>query len=178
MDGRRRALGFENGPLRARILFVAEAPGRLGTDRTGVPLTGDKSGRNFARLLEAAAIDRSTVFVTNAVLCNPRSTRNTNRPPSRAEVTNCSAYLRAQLTLVGAPIVVSLGAIALQALALFEPHGLTLRTHVAQVAHLHNSLLVPLYHPGPRAMLNRPFAQQVEDYQVVGGLAGFSSPTA
>ena len=34
MEGRRRVLGAGNGPLDARVLFVAEAPGRLGDDRT------------------------------------------------------------------------------------------------------------------------------------------------
>ena len=47
MEGRTRALGQGNGPLDARVLFVAEAPGRLGADRTGVPLSGDQTGRNF-----------------------------------------------------------------------------------------------------------------------------------
>ncbi len=41
MEGRRRVLGAGNGPLDARVLFVAEAPGRLGGDKTGVPLVND-----------------------------------------------------------------------------------------------------------------------------------------
>jgi uracil-DNA glycosylase family 4 len=178
MDARKRVLGAANGPLDAAILFVAEAPGRLGADRTGVPLTRDQSGRNFARLLAAAGIDRSNVFVTNAVLCNPRSAQSANRPPSRAEVANCSAHLRAQIEIVRAPVVVSLGVVALNALALIEPHGLLIRTHVGKVVRWRDRLLVPLYHPGPQAMLHRRFVQQVEDYRVVGALAGLVSPIA
>ena len=41
--------GHANGRPDARVLFLAEAPGRLGGDRTGVPLTSDQTGRNFAR---------------------------------------------------------------------------------------------------------------------------------
>src|SRR5206468_4905877 len=94
MEGRRRVLGPGNGPPDARVLFVAEAPGRLGGDRTGVPLSSDQTGRNFARLLAAAGLRRDEVFVTNAVLCNPRSTGGLNRPPGRVELANCREHLR------------------------------------------------------------------------------------
>src|SRR5579872_2221398 len=70
MEGRRRVLGPGNGPLDALVLFVAEAPGRLGGDRTGVPLSRDRSGLNFERLLASSGLGRAEVFVTNAVLCN------------------------------------------------------------------------------------------------------------
>src|SRR5919202_821569 len=82
MEGRRRVLGPGNGSPRARILLVGEAPGRLGAERTGVPFTGDASGRRLDALLAAAGWRRADVFVTNAVLCNPRDTRGCNRPPS------------------------------------------------------------------------------------------------
>src|SRR3954447_6489609 len=72
MTGRTRLLGPANGLLTARVYFVAEAPGRLGGDRTAIPLCGDQSGRNFERLLVEAGLERSEIFVTNAVLCNPR----------------------------------------------------------------------------------------------------------
>ena len=81
MEGRTRAIGPENGPLDARVLFVAEAPGRLGADRTGVPLSGDQTGRNFDALLVSAGIDRRRLFVTNAVLCNPRRPDGRNDRP-------------------------------------------------------------------------------------------------
>src|SRR4051812_33305286 len=51
MAGRRRVLGPGNGPVEARVLFVAEAPGRFGGDRTAVPLYGDRSGETFTHLL-------------------------------------------------------------------------------------------------------------------------------
>src|SRR5436309_10007080 len=111
MDGRRRVLGAANGPLGARALFVAEAPGRLGGDRTGIPLTSDQTGRNFARLLAEAGLRREEVFVTNAVLCNPRNVRGNNRPPTGAERGNCLRHLDAVLELVAAPLVATLGAV-------------------------------------------------------------------
>ncbi|MGH2533368.1 MAG: uracil-DNA glycosylase family protein [Thermomicrobiales bacterium] len=72
MAGRRRALGWANGTLAAEVLFVAEAPGRFGADRTGVPLSGDRTGEQFDRLLAAAGPRR------DAVLCNPRDEQGRN----------------------------------------------------------------------------------------------------
>ena len=168
MDGRRRVLGPANGPLEARALFVAEAPGRLGGDRTGVPLTADQTGRNFTRLLAAAGLRRDEVFVTNAVLCNPRCPRGLNRPPSRAELASCRAHLDATLRIVAAPIVVSLGAVALAALARDRAARASLRADVGQPRAWRGRTLVPLYHPGPRAQIHRPFALQAADFRRLG----------
>ena len=162
MEGRRRVLSRANGPLDARVLFVAEAPGRLGGDRTGVPLTSDQSGRNFNRLLAEAGLRRDEVFVTNAVLCNPRSPRGNNRPPTRLEQRNCAEHLDAVLELVAAPVVVTLGAVALAA---FVP--LPLREVVARPLPFRDRLLFPLYHPGPRAQLHRSFERQQADFRAL-----------
>ena len=69
MDGRLRVLSRSNGSVHAALLFVAEAPGRLGGDRWGIPLYGDRTGRNFEALLREAGPDRASIFITNAVLC-------------------------------------------------------------------------------------------------------------
>ena len=164
MEGRRRVLGPGNGPLDARVLFVAEAPGRRGGDRTGVPLVSDQSGRNFGRLLEGVGWRREDVFVSNAVLCNPRDAGGRNDTPTSAEMRNCSAHLRDLLDILDPPYVVTLGRAALSALALIAPHQVDLRRHVATPLPWAGRILVPLYHPGPRAQLHRSFAQQQEDF--------------
>ncbi|MCC7105701.1 MAG: uracil-DNA glycosylase, partial [Chloroflexi bacterium] len=71
MAGRRRVLSGANGSPLAPLMFIAEAPGRLGAERTGVPFSGDQAGRSFELLLREARLTRTEVFVTNAVLCNP-----------------------------------------------------------------------------------------------------------
>src|SRR3990172_11136166 len=107
-------LGEANGPAPAKVMFIGEAPGRLGAARAGVPFTRDQSGLRFQRLLEAAGLRREEVFVTNALLCNPlRNGRN--RPPRRREIANCAGWLRAQLDVVRPAAVVTLGAAALEA---------------------------------------------------------------
>ena len=164
MEGRRRAIGSANGPLDASILFVAEAPGRLGADLTGVPLSGDQTGRNFDALLVASGLDRQRVFVTNAVLCNPRRADDRNDRPRVPEVRNCGSHLRALVDLLDPPWVVSLGRVALDALAMIEPHDLVLARDVASARPWYGRRLVPLYHPGPRAVARRGFALHVDDY--------------
>ena len=165
MAGRRRVLGSGNGPSDARLLFVAEAPGRFGGDRTAVPLHGDRSGTTFAYLLAAAGLDRGAVFVTNAVLCNPRDAAGRNARPAPAELRNCSAHLAAQIAVLEPPWVVALGHTALRALALLTPHGVHLAADVGRPLAWYGRHLVPLYHPGPRALIRRPLAAQVEDYR-------------
>jgi len=164
MEGRRRVLGAGNGPLQAHALFLAEAPGRLGGDRTGRPLTSDQTGRNFARLLDGIGWRREDVFVSNAVLCNPRDAAGRNAPPSAREIRHCSAHLRDLLTVLDPPLVVTLGRVALSALALLAPHDIDLRRDVATAQAWNGRTLVPLYHPGPRAQLHRTFAQQLDDF--------------
>ncbi|MGE3270305.1 MAG: uracil-DNA glycosylase [Chloroflexota bacterium] len=170
MEGRTRALGPGNGPLTARVLFVAEAPGRLGADLTGVPLSGDQTGRNFNRLLAVAGIDRASVFVTNAVLCNPRREDGRNDRPRAAEIRNCSDHLRAVLDLLNPALVVSLGRAALDALALIEPHGRELARDVATPHAWYGRTLVPLYHPGPRSVNVRGFERHAAEYAALAAL--------
>jgi len=161
---RTKVLSEANGNIESKVIFVAEAPGRLGADRTGIPLYGDKTGDNFERLLGNIGWKRSQIFITNAVLCNPRKDNGTNGTPTRAEIANCSAYLEMTITLVRPDVIVSLGATALKALDLLSPHGLELRKGVAKLIPWFGAKLFPLYHPGPRAMVHRSLAKQRSDF--------------
>lgn len=176
MAGRRRVLSHLNGEPGARVMFIAEAPGRNGGEITGVPLSRDPSGQRFIRLLSLTGLEREQVFITNAVLCNPRAASGVNRPPSQDELSNCSVWLERQIALVDAPVVVTLGAVALRALARIEAHPYTLREHVARPLPWAGRTLVPLYHPSPRAGLSRGYAQQDEDFRWLGELVQASPP--
>lgn len=168
MAGRRRVLSRTNGDPAARVLFLAEAPGRLGGERTGVPLSADQSGRRFERLLALAGLRRDEVFITNAALCNPQDAQGHNRPPSRAELANCSGWLAQTLRVVEPDVIVTLGATALAALGRLEAHGLALREAVGRPVRWQERWLYPLYHPSPRAGLSRSYAQQDEDFCALG----------
>ena len=173
MEGRRRVLSTANGPLSAHIVFIAEAPGRLGGDKGGVPLTGDASGRNFLRYLSAAGLSRGDVFVTNAALCNPPTERGTNAPPSAAEIRACSSFLARTLAVVQPQIIATLGAKALAVLHLISPHSYTLRDHAAAAVDWNGGVLFPLYHPSPQVVVSptgRSHAAQEADYAALGRL--------
>ena len=165
MAGRTRVLGPGNGPLDARVLFVAEAPGRLGGDRTGVPLTADQTGRNFDQFLAAAGLDRAAVFVTNAVLCNPRNQCGLNDRPRALELRHCSRHLADLLGLLDPPWVVALGRVALDALALIAPHDAQLARDVGATIPWAGRRLVPLSHPGPRSVARRGREAHLVDYR-------------
>ncbi len=170
MDGRRRVLSPANGPLHAPLVFIAEAPGRLGGDRGGIPLTGDASGRNFGRYLAAAGLARADVFVTNAALCNPRTPRGANAPPSASEVRACSPFLRRTLEIVRPRVVVTLGAKALSALRLISPHEIALSRDAATPIAWNGLVVFPLFHPSPQVAVSptgRTHAAQENDYRAL-----------
>jgi DNA polymerase len=168
MCGRSAVLSAHNGRVGARVLFVGEAPGRQGGDRTRVPFSGDQSGRNFSRYLASIGLARAEVFITNSALCNPRSETGANRRPTRREVSNCSDFLRRQVEVIGPRVVVTLGAVALEALRAVEYHPFTLKENVGQIQNWRGRLLVPLYHPSPQVLAShRREPQQLEDYQSV-----------
>jgi uracil-DNA glycosylase family 4 len=162
-----RVLNHSVGSLNARVMFIGEAPGRLGADDSGIPFHGDKSGHNFEELLEFANLSREDLYITNAVLCNPRDEKGNNSTPNNLETKNCSRFLIKQINLLNPSIVVTLGATALSAVSLIEKHNLILKTSVRTANKWFDRLLIPLYHPGQRAMMSRSMANQRSDYQFV-----------
>jgi len=161
-------LSERNGRVGARVMFVGEAPGRQGGDRTRVPFSGDQSGRNFTRYLASIGLPREQLFITNAALCNPRTETGANRKPTRAEVSNCSEFLRRQVEVVAPSVVVTLGAVSLAALRAVEYHPLTLKENVGEIRGWNGRLLVPLYHPSPQVLAShRREPRQLEDYKSV-----------
>lgn len=171
MEGSARVLSAGCGPLDSKLVFVGEAPGRLGADGSHLPFHGDKSGHNFESLIEQVGISRYQVFVTNAVLCNPKDALGNNATPSPTEIANCADFLKDQLEILKPEIVVTLGAVALRACSMIDPHALVLKEHVRTRNKWFGRNLVPIYHPGQRAMMHRSFANQLADYQFVAELS-------
>lgn len=178
MQSRKKVLGTSNGNLNSPIVFIAEAPGRLGADKSGIPLCGDQTGRNFELLIANAGLDRESIFITNAVLCNPRTPLGNNDSPTLTEIRNCSGYLKKILEIVGPKYVVPLGSVALAALNAIEPHQIKLSAGVGKIFPWHGYLVYALYHPGPRAFIRRTKAHQVEDYRTLVTFLDKLSPLA
>lgn len=167
MSESRRVVGRASGSLNAPIMFIGEAPGRLGADASALPFHGDRAGDNFEALLTQVGLTREDCFITNAVLCNPRDESGNNSTPTRLEISNCAAHLRRQIELVDPSIVVTLGAQSLNALETIEQHGVVLSEGVRTSVRWFGRALIPLYHPGQRAMLHRSFLNQLADYHFV-----------
>ena len=168
MCERAAVLSEHNGAPGAQVMFVGEAPGRQGGDRTRVPFSGDQSGRNFERYIASINLSRREIFITNAALCNPRTATGANRKPTAREVANCSDFLRRQLEIISPPVVVTLGAVALAALARIHYHQFSLNDSAGKVHRWVGRLLVPLYHPSPQVLAShRREAAQLRDYRAV-----------
>ncbi len=88
---------------RPRLVLVGEAPGAT-EDETGRPFVG-RSGMLLDQLLGEVGLDRAEAAVLNIVKCRPPG----NRTPHAAEVARCGGWLRRQLDLLDAPVVVALG---------------------------------------------------------------------
>jgi DNA polymerase len=108
---------FGEGSPKAEVLFVGEQPGDQ-EDMLGRPFVGP-AGRLFDKALEAAGIDRSLTYVTNAVKhfkWQARGKRRIHQKPSSSEVAACRPWLDAELGVVKPRVLVCLGATAAQAL--------------------------------------------------------------
>jgi uracil-DNA glycosylase len=71
---------------------------------------------------------------------------------------------------------VTLGAVALEALAMIEPHELVLARDVGRHVPWRGRTLVPLYHPSIQSTLHRPHDQQLEDWRELGRLVRAAGP--
>ena len=168
MCERAAVLSELNGRVEAKVMFIGEAPGRKGADRTRVPFAGDQSGRNFDRFLQSSGLRRDEIFITSAALCNPQSASGANRRPTSTEIRNCSDFLQRTIELVQPAIIVTLGTVALEALKLIHYHEFTLRGDAAKVCSWYGRQLIPLYHPSPQVLItSRSEEAQLQDYKVI-----------
>ena len=108
---------FGEGPRLAALMLVGEQPGDH-EDLEGRPFVGP-AGALLDRALEEAGIERSTVYLTNAVKhfkWTPKGKRRIHQKPNAAEVEACRPWLEAEIAAVRPTLVVALGAVAAQAL--------------------------------------------------------------
>ena len=168
MCERTAVLSDLNGPIDARLMFIGEAPGRKGADRTRIPFSGDQSGKNFERFLTSINLQRSEIFITSAALCNPRTATGANRRPTAAELRNCSDFLSRTIALFDPSVIVTLGMVALEALKSLQYHELNLRKDAGKIRLWNGRFLVPLYHPSPQVLItSRDENAQLRDYKAV-----------
>ena len=108
---------FGAGQSKARIMLVGEQPGDK-EDLAGEPFVGP-AGALLSRALEEAGIDRSAVYVTNAVKhfkFESRGKKRIHKKPASIEIAACRPWLDAEIEAIHPEIIVCLGATAAQAL--------------------------------------------------------------
>jgi len=168
---------FGEGPESARIMLVGEQPGDV-EDVSGRPFVGP-AGRLLDRALADAGLDRSRVYVTNAVKhfkWVPRGKRRIHKKPGSLEIAACHPWLDAEIAAIEPRAIVCLGATAAQALLgrsfrLMQQRGELLSSPLAELvlATVHPSAL--LRAPDPEAR-KRDYAQFVRDLRVVADAMG------
>ncbi len=107
-----------DGPARARIMLVGEQPGDQ-EDEKGKPFVGP-AGRILGEALADAGIERSVVFITNAVKhfkFEQRGKRRLHKRPNAYEIDRCHWWLDYERKIVRPDIVVALGATALRSIS-------------------------------------------------------------
>jgi DNA polymerase len=108
---------FGEGPRRAEMVLVGEQPGDQ-EDLQGRPFVGP-AGKMLDRALEDLQIDRSLVYVTNAVKhfkWEPRGKRRIHQTPRASEMRACRPWLEAELEALSPRLIVALGATAVGSL--------------------------------------------------------------
>ena len=96
------------GPVDAKIMIVGMNPG-YNEARIGRPFVG-RSGQLLDKILKAAGIERSEVYVTNTV----KHRTPENRAPLKEEIAMCKVYLDIEYTTVQPKVVILMGASAQQ----------------------------------------------------------------
>ncbi|TXL61951.1 UdgX family uracil-DNA binding protein [Aeromicrobium terrae] len=104
---------FSAGPRSATVMLVGEQPGDV-EDREGEPFVGP-AGRVLDDALQQAGIDRTRVYLTNAVKHfrhEQRGKRRIHQKPAVAHIEACRPWLESELAAVRPDVVVCLGATA------------------------------------------------------------------
>ncbi|WP_336802280.1 UdgX family uracil-DNA binding protein [Kaistia sp. MMO-174] len=167
---------FGEGPEDAGIVFVGEQPGDQ-EDLAGRPFVGP-AGQVFDAALREAGIDRTRVYVTNAVKhfkFVPRGKRRLHQKPDVADIVACHDWLAQELAILRPRLVVALGLTAVRSLtgktmtlASAREQLLTTRNGATLLATIHPSFLLRLPDQNEKA---REYARFLDDLKRVAALA-------
>ena len=137
---------FGEGPLRARIALIGEAPGEQ-ESLQGRPFVG-KAGKNLDEFLALSGMNRAEMYITNTVKYRPvkrSAAGNTvNRAPTQEEINLGLPFLKREIALVAPEVIVTLGNVPLRALM---GRSATIGALHGQWQTWEGRRLYPLYHP-------------------------------
>jgi probable DNA metabolism protein len=174
---------FGEGPQTARIMLVGEQPGDK-EDLAGKPFVGP-AGQMLDRALEEAGIDRSTVYVTNAVKhfkFVPRGKIRLHQKPNTPEIKACRQWYERELAAIRPELVVAMGATAAQSVfGKITPinknrgHPIDLDDGARALVTVHPSYLLRLPDADAKA---REYRRFVEDLKMAADLLRRSARAA
>ncbi len=136
----------------AELLLAGEAPGKDEV-RLSRPFVG-MAGKNLDEFLNILGIDRSLIYITNAIKfrlakINEKTGRLSNRPAAREEIQQSREYLLKEIAIVKPKFIVTLGNVPLKSVTgdynagIGAVHGRVQRIDIFD----HTYSLYPLYHP-------------------------------
>jgi len=162
------------GNLYSKIVFLGEAPGKS-EDEEGRPFVG-AAGKLLTKLIESLGLRREEVFITNVVKCRPPG----NREPKVEEISTCSYFTDAIISLINPLLIVTLGNYA--GYYIFEMKG---GVRWLGVSRMRGKLyrfkvlgreraLIPTYHPAAALYNPQVLAVLQEDFTLIKNyLQGF-----
>jgi uracil-DNA glycosylase len=164
---------FGEGPASAWLMLVGEQPGDR-EDVEGAPFVGP-AGRVLDKALERAGIDRSEVYVTNAVKhfrFEREGKRRIHKTPGVTHIRACRHWLDGELAAVRPTALATLGATAAKALL---GSGFKITKQRGQMLEWEGHQLVPTVHPssilrGPPEARDEALDSLVADLGVVARL--------
>jgi len=164
----------KNGGIDAKILFLVERPGRIGTGKSGrISFENEDPTAEFFRdLFFSIGINRRNIFITNAVLCHPIIVGYKDTPVSTEELKNCLYFLERQIKTIRPKLIITLGTKPLQAIKYLYPHRITLKkfklkNNIGEVITDELPFIYPLYHTSLRARLTRAADKQRDDWSII-----------
>lgn len=135
---------FGEGSLKAKVMFVGEAPGYW-EDKKGKPFVG-RAGKFFDELLNSIGLRREKIYLTNILKCRPPK----NRDPKKEEIEACFPYLKKQIEIIKPKIICALGRHSVK--VLMKKYGL--KKEIKPIEKIHGKVfkakefkIIPFYHP-------------------------------
>jgi len=126
----------------------------------------DETGKFLFEMLKSINLAPSNVILTNAVLCLPITKHGKNKPGA-SQLTNCSRWLAELVDAVGPKVIVTFGAVALDAVNRIEKHHMSLRQALGRVVPWRGRKMLALAHPSPLGRANRVAELQMQDIKVL-----------
>lgn len=145
-------LVFGVGNPQSEIVFIGEAPGK-NEDLKGEPFVG-AAGRFLNEMLEMIGLKRSDIYITNIVKYRPPD----NRDPLPDEKSAFLPYLKRQLDVIQAKLIVLLGRHSMDSLL----PGLKISEVHGQPKRFEGRVYLPLFHPAA-ALYNGGMRQTLID---------------